>query len=266
MRYLKLILAQKHNIIKHNRPARSGFTLIELLVVSAIIAILAAMLLPALAKAKERAVRIRCLSNLKQLGVACYIYAGDNSDKLFAYLPGGGAYWAWDLPEVPLVKNMLANGCVRGTLYCPANQEQNNDTLWNWTVSGDSGYRVTGYAFTFPNTPGVLKTNWNYKLTPQPIQNGALTLPAPSPAERPMITDVTLSEPGQNSPVSAYQTTYNWTKINGGWAGHRTSHLNRTSPMGGNIVSLDGHAEWRKFKFPMLPRTDPNSGAPTFWW
>ena len=69
-----------------NGRHQGGFTLIELLVVIAIIAILAALLLPALATAKERGKRTACLSNIRQVGVMCTMYAGDFGDKLFAPL------------------------------------------------------------------------------------------------------------------------------------------------------------------------------------
>src|ERR1043166_8423754 len=63
-------------------PITKGFTLIELLVVIAIIAILASLLLPGLAEAKERSRRAKCCSNARQLGVAINVYCGDFRDYL----------------------------------------------------------------------------------------------------------------------------------------------------------------------------------------
>jgi prepilin-type N-terminal cleavage/methylation domain-containing protein len=71
------------------RNARRGFTLIELLVVIAIIAILAAILFPVFAKAREKARQTKCLSNQRQIALACMMYAQDNDETL----PTSGSVW-----------------------------------------------------------------------------------------------------------------------------------------------------------------------------
>src|SRR6185503_2607832 len=78
------------------KKSKNAFTLIELLVVIAIIAILAAILLPALASAKEKAKRTQCVNSLKQLYLGCSLYAGDNDD----WYPT----WGGEAPNHPVNK------------------------------------------------------------------------------------------------------------------------------------------------------------------
>ena len=89
MKIYKQIIFEKHG---NQRRAFSAFTLIELLVVIAIIAILAAMLLPALARAKESGRRIYCLNNLRQLSLASQMYVSENQGTFpprFGTAPSG---------------------------------------------------------------------------------------------------------------------------------------------------------------------------------
>ena len=106
------------------KSSSTGFTLIELLVVIGIIAILAAILLPALALAKRKAQAVACMTNEKQLSMGALMYANDNNDNLvpigsLAYQPGASGY-AGSLGEDPLADSNLQPG---GSLaqFCPGN-------------------------------------------------------------------------------------------------------------------------------------------------
>jgi len=141
-----------HTRLQNLQPSR-GFTLIELLVVIAIIAVLASLLLPALAKAKQKALGIACMNGSRQVTLAWILYAENNNDKI--------ALNPWDSPSA-------ATGWVRGTLDWSLRSDNTNSHTLTESASLLSPYTLSTAIYRCPADSYLSalqrKAGWNRRL------------------------------------------------------------------------------------------------------
>jgi hypothetical protein len=226
--------------------------LIELLVVIAIIAILAALLLPALARAKEKAIKILCTSNLKQWGVAVTMYAGDNRESFPSNPTSDGASgFAWTalgLNTNFYPQYLYPNRPGKGTkdrpkqdvLYCPTDE-------WHRAVESElDRINLIGYQFL----PGRDPAGW-----PDYNSNGLGE----------WVYRKKMGGPYRKAPVMIDKIQATGTLPNLSWFGSTgassksfwfANHRNKAGvSIGGNFLYEDGSVLWRKFDLARLKTT-----------
>ncbi len=217
---------------------RKGFTLIELLVVIAIIAILAAILFPVFARAREKARQTSCLSNLKQLSLAFLAYAQDYDERL----PAGIGYWTpyqvapgagrRDGPWVRNIYPYVMNGQV---FVCPSYRAGFSSALNDWPQ--------------FPQVP-IMGYGANMRL------NRVMLADIKQPASLYMISDDNNSWVYLYPSITALSTSYDWdSQLPVSTARHND---------GNNFAFADGHCKWLSWSS-LDKDTNVQHSYPLYW-
>jgi prepilin-type N-terminal cleavage/methylation domain-containing protein/prepilin-type processing-associated H-X9-DG protein len=213
----------------------TGFTLIELLVVIGIIAVLIGILLPVLRSARNAAVKAKCASNLRQIGVLFHMYANEYKG---AFPDSGIRFGTWELITIwhreHFVNTLkLQSGAI---FYCDAQNRAFSDKAfstddWNTAIGSTSPVPVTyiGYSIYAANADAAYWNKFpphNKDLMP-PYRANEKRL-----AERPLAMDIVIN----------YQPIY----PSVGW--DYSAHMDRRTrkPEGRNALFGDGHVDWRK--------------------
>jgi prepilin-type N-terminal cleavage/methylation domain-containing protein/prepilin-type processing-associated H-X9-DG protein len=242
------------------RSRRRAFTLIELLVVIAIIAILAAMLLPALAKAKAKALETRCLSNLKQLGLGVTMYCSDYNDVMPGWASAGGGpqvddwiYWRNPVVAMPdgtpgtINKSPIVQVTGAGTA-------DTNGTIFRCPLDKNADLRVTqqtpnGYGYSYSlNCLGVDANGKNRGMasTHDSTSYHAFKLAnVRTAANKIMMAEEAADGTAAENPAQSTKTA-NFL-VDGRWEPHLTDasgdSITVRHTKGGNIAFADGHVQ-----------------------
>jgi len=227
-----------------NRTRRnsSAFTLVELLVVIAIIAILAAMLLPSVARAKDKAKKVNCVSNLHQIGVGMTTYSVDNIDRVlpaYEFAPAGSG----NFHPLCLSYSLSSDALKSIGLVLKTNTTQ-TPNIWSCTTRPFLPRQD-------PNTPDQIALGYAYYGGITRWQNPLGNIPASSPIKLGTSKPNWVLAADSNARFTDKPTNNGW-----GWDGEtpgepvRVPHpkQGRPTPEGGNQLFADGSVRWIKFE------------------